>query len=145
MEYSNLPATFLYSPVSNSRNRGSYTTNTYFKAMGRDIPYASPYRDPTGTDLHVKPLLRCIEVELEALISHRFGPFNPEQTVADLKLNTAIHDVQSQAPMLWRLLCGMVEQRASHDVRTVDSAPLMMICAVLTYTRAPRKSTFYLD
>jgi hypothetical protein len=51
-------------------------------------------------DLHVKPLLRCIGLEIEALISHRFGPFNPEQTVADLKLNTAIQDLQSQAPML---------------------------------------------
>ena len=29
-------------------------------------------------DLHVKPFLRCIEVELEAPISHRFGPFNPD-------------------------------------------------------------------
>lgn len=93
-------------------------------------------------DLHVKPLLRCIGVEIEALISHRFGSFNPKQTVADLKLNTAIQDLQSQAPMLWRFLCGMVEQRASHDVRTIDSPHLMMICAILTYTRAPRKSTW---
>jgi hypothetical protein len=45
-------------------------------------------------ELHVKPLLRCIEVEVEALIDHRFGTFNPKQTVAELKLDTAIRDVQ---------------------------------------------------
>ena len=80
---------------------------------------------------------------MEALINHRFGPFNPEQTVAELKLDTAIQDLRSQVPVLWGFLCGMVEQRAGHDVRTVDGSPhIMMICAILTYTRAPRKSTW---
>ena len=80
---------------------------------------------------------------MEALISHRFGTFDPKQTVADLKLDTAVQDVQSQAPLLWRFLCGMVEQRAGNDVRDVETCPhLIMICAILTYTRAPRKSTW---
>jgi hypothetical protein len=94
-------------------------------------------------DLHLKPLLRCIGVEIEALINNHFGAFNPKQTVADLKLDRVVQEVASQAPELWRFLCGMVEQRASHDIRKLDASPhLLMICAILTYTRAPRKSTW---
>jgi hypothetical protein len=101
MEYSNLPATFLYCPVSDSRNRGSYTSKLW-DAIFHTLALTKILLEHHGElgDLHVKPLLRCIGLEIEALISHRFGPFNPEQTVADLKLNTAIQDLQSQAPML---------------------------------------------
>jgi hypothetical protein len=69
---------------------------------------------------------------------------DPKQTVAELKLDTrGIRDAQSQAPMLWKFLCGMVEQQAGHDTRDVEAYPhLMMICAILTYTRAPRRSTW---
>jgi hypothetical protein len=45
--------------------------------------------------------------------------------------------------MLWRFLRGIVEQRAGHDIRDVEACPrLMMICAILTYTRTPRKSSW---
>lgn len=56
------------------------------------------------------------------IINHHFGPFNPKQNVADLKLDTVVQDLQNKVSVLWRLLCGTVEQRAGHDVRTVDSS-----------------------
>lgn len=92
-----------------------------------------------------EPLSQRIQRELEALINGRLGSFRAEQPVEELQLERLVEDIQSQAPILWQFLVGLVEQRNYREARDISDSHsmILMICGILAHARAPRKSTWF--
>jgi hypothetical protein len=92
-----------------------------------------------------EPLSCRIQRELEALIGGRLGSFRAEQPIEDLQLEQLTQDIQSQAPILWKFLIGLIEQRSHRETRDISDSydKILMICGILAHARAPRMSTWF--
>ena len=94
-------------------------------------------------DLHFQPLQEKVASEIEELVNGQLGNFSVETPIEGLQLHTIKNWVRNTAPYLWDFLHGLVHQRNYLPIRDIDfSTRLVSICAILCFTRAPRKGSF---
>jgi len=99
-------------------------------------------------DVHImnnEELIKRLRAELHAVSKSEIGlgMFDSEKDVIDLDIPALAERVSKAAPELWALLSSLMESpytSSQRDTLTACKGSMVMICSILTHSRAPRKS-----
>jgi hypothetical protein len=102
----------------------------------QDIP--SGFREAENNSLVQRLRLELNKLEDQSSGKGALGRFDSNMPVDQINLDSIAQQVQEAVPELWALLSKLVTaKKDSGRNPSADNSPLVMIIAIMTYTRAP--------